>query len=530
MSQKKPKLSRKAYPKLLQSLQQLPEAEFIPTMRDLCRTDLWFLLRYVLKRKDLEDVANPDWLFERVREVEEEPDGYIDLWAREHYKSTIITFAKTIQDILRYYGTDHLPEYDEPTFCILANTRPLAKAFLRQIREELEGNDELKELFPDILYADPKKESPQWSLDEGIVVKRKSNPKEATVEASGLVDGQPTGKHFTFLIYDDVVTVETVTNPDMIDKTTDSFRLSDNLGAGETTKKRIIGTRYAHGDTYNVILTSGIAKPRVYACTNDGTPEGPPVMRSREFIAAKYRTQGPYVFSAQMLQNPTADTSQGFKREWFRYYEREYDAKHDTYRSLNRYLMVDPASAKKKNSDYTAAAVIGLGADLNYYLLDFHRDRLNLKERTELVMHLHSTWRPKKTGYEKYGKDSDIEYIKEVQKADNYRFDIKELGGTVAKTDRIKRLIPICADNRFFLPEELYRTLYDGKEVDVVKILIEEEFLIFPVPLHDDGMDCISRIFDLDTVWPRSNVSPLYSEDRWVRAANKRKVGTFMSA
>ena len=31
-----------------------------------------------------------------------------------------------------------------------------------------------------------------WSLDGGLVVKRKSNPKEATVEAWGLVDSQPT--------------------------------------------------------------------------------------------------------------------------------------------------------------------------------------------------------------------------------------------------------------------------------------------------------------------------------------------------
>jgi hypothetical protein len=36
-----------------------------------------------------------------------------------------------------------------------------------------------------VLWADPVKESPKWSEDEGIVVKRKGNPKEATVEAWG---------------------------------------------------------------------------------------------------------------------------------------------------------------------------------------------------------------------------------------------------------------------------------------------------------------------------------------------------------
>lgn len=117
------------------------------------------MIRYVFGRADLEH----RWLFERFREVGATPDGHLDLWARESYKSTIITYGKTIQDILASHGDDPSPEWAgrEATFGLFSHSRPIAKKFLRQIKVEFETNEKLKYLFPDVLFADPKKESPK---------------------------------------------------------------------------------------------------------------------------------------------------------------------------------------------------------------------------------------------------------------------------------------------------------------------------------------------------------------------------------
>ena len=99
--------------------------------RQMARTDLAFLLAVILHRPDIEH----PWLWARCREVEAEPDGYLDIWAREHYKSTIVTYGLTIRDILANYG-DNAPgpwaaQGIEPSFGIFSHTRPIAKSFLR---------------------------------------------------------------------------------------------------------------------------------------------------------------------------------------------------------------------------------------------------------------------------------------------------------------------------------------------------------------------------------------------------------------
>lgn len=473
-----------------QLYREVLDAKDVEAMRRLCREDLFFLIFIACKRGDI----NRDWLYARCREVEKNPDGYLDLWAREHYKSTIITFGKNIQDIL---------VNPEETIGIFSHTRPIAKSFLTQIKREFEINSFLQDLFPDVLYKNPQKESPKWSLDDGIVVKRKGNPKESTVEAWGLVDGQPTSKHFSILDYDDVVTKESVSTPEMIEKVTEAWALSLNL-AGQNCRKRYAGTRYHQNDTYKTIIDRGSASPRVYPATDDGTLGGEPVLFTRRQLNDKVRDMGSYVASCQLLQNPLADNVMGFKRDWCRFYE---VVKRPA--SLNCYLLVDPASEKKKSSDYTVMVVVGLGADNNYYLLDGIRDRLNLTERTNKLFELHRKWQIKAVGYEKYGMQSDTEHIKYVQEHNDYRFDIIELGGAMPKKDRILRLVPLFENHRFYLPPRILFVGTDGKEHDFVEEFLKYEYEAFPVCTHDDMLDCIARITeeDLKTMFPFSGVT-----------------------
>ena len=474
-------------------------------LRTLCKEDLFFLLTVALRRHD----ANNQFVFDRCREVEVDRDGFINLWSREHYKSSIGSFALIIQEVLRD---------PEVTIGIFSHTRPIAKAFLFAIKTELETNSFIKNLFKDVLYDDPQKESKKWSLDDGLIVKRKSSAPTCTLEAWGLVDGMPTGKHFAILNYDDLVSLGSVTSPEMIEKTTNAWRVSLNLGSEAGTqkcRKRYWGTRYHQNDTYAQIIDTGSVKVKEIYPTDLGKNDieviGNPVLMTTETLLEKRKSMGIYVYATQMLQNPSADKAQGFDTNWLEY----YDSLRNN-RNWNYYIICDPAGdKKKKTSDYTVFCVIAMAPDKNYYLVDMVRDRLNLTERTNILFELIMKWNPKKIGYEEYGKDSDIAHIKYVQDEKGFRFNIEPLAGHMPKADRIRRLVPIFEGRHFFLPRRLPYITKAKQMVDLVQEFIAKEYIDFPVSSHDDMLDCISRVLDdnLGATFPRLSEKRILDEN-----------------
>lgn len=490
----------------------------------LGRVDRFYLLTNLLHRPD---AAHP-WLYERCRELEAQPDGFLDLWAREHYKSTIGTFAGVISEILNNA---------EITVGVFSHTKPVAKKFLLQIKTELETNEDLKTLYPDVFYQNPAKESPKWSEEKGIVVKRGGNPKEATVEAHGLVDGQPTGAHFLLRVYDDTVTLESVTTPEQVAKTTYAYGISDNLGAQSPSgAKRCwhFGTRYKYGDTYQQIIEQGAIKPRIYPATDDGTPTGKPVFLTVEQLAEIRRRQPSAIFAAQQLMNPAAGLEAMFRKEWVRF----TDIRPAT---LNVYIMCDPASSRKKTSDRTAMLAVGIDAGRNKYLLGGYRHRMGLAERWTKLKELHRIWSTMpgvqmvRVGYERYGMRDAMEHFEERMEVEKIGFEIVELAwpdeGGNAKYDRIQRLEPDFRGGRWYLAElpvdqdgkpieetrnqravreagQPYRIMrparhmdHEGNAYSLNKLLLDE-YLVYPYVTHDDALDCLSRIYDMDPVPP----------------------------
>ena len=521
--------------------------------------DRFFLLTWILRRRD----AYHPWLYDRCREVEADPDEHLDLWARGHYKSSIITFAGSFQEVIKSRG--------EITIGVFSHTKGIARAFVNQHKDEMEQNAYLPQLWPDIFWADPVRQAPRWALDRGLVVQRSSNPVEATIEGHGLVDGQPTSKHFGLRIYNDVVTEESVNTAEMIAKTTQRWELSQNLAVteragGEVPRQWHEGTRYHFGDTYGTILDRDALTPRIYPATDTGTPDGQPVFLTVEAWEKKKKKESASTIACQQLLNPLAGGQQEFKPEWVRpWYVRP--------EVLNVAVLVDGASSRKKESSDTAMAVVGIDGAHNKYLLDGACHKMSLTERWTMLKGLRKKWVNSKgiqvvrVGYERYSSEADIEHYREMMQIEKYSFEIEEVSWTRdhtnAKEDRIRRLIPDHQNWRFFYPDSWYGTKTDpetkqpigeprffftvdkptklqrqavaskkahliakpimrkdenGKLYNLAEKVINNEYMFFGAIKKLDFMDAMSRFYDLDmrppqVIYNERDVYPTHYED-----------------
>ncbi len=464
------------YPALAEYLNTADDKEAIKTLAHFGKKDFFFFCYFIL---DLRPINHP-WFVPKIYDIQDNHDNTLDLWSRELWKSTLMTYA--------------LPQWEqindpEERICIFSNTKSLAKDFLRRIKISLETNALLKAVYPDIFYDKPERQSPKWSEDDGLLCKRKGNYREMTYEAGGITEGTSVGSHYTIRVYDDIVTWESTRTADLINKTRNGFELSHALGTRGGTK-RVIGTRYDYGDLYSELLKSDYWTPRIYR------GDVHPSIWTEEEIEEKRITMGSFNFSCQISLSPISEDQQKFDMKDIKWEDRPDS------NALNTYILVDPAGEKKGHSSYTVMWVIGIDSFGGKHVLDIVRDRLNMHEKWIKLRDL-VTKHPNvlQIGYEKYSMQADLNYIQQMKiQTKTYFRDLTPLGGKVKKEDRIRMLIPGFQRGEWYFPKEYSYTDVEGKNRDLIKEFLEEEFVHFPNITYMDMMDCLARIHDPDVL------------------------------
>lgn len=356
----------------------------------------------------------------------------------------------------------------------------------------------------------------EWGLDNG-----------SEYMAGGLLAGM-TGNRASMIIVDDPVSGREDAESDTIRrKTREAYEddLKTRLIPGGATI--IIQTRWHEDDLSGGILPENwngesgmmdgrdgqkwyvLCLPAVCDRADDplgraiGDPLWPEWFKDEHF--EKFRGN-PRTWSALFQQKPRPSEGAEFQKAWIQRYL-------TPPKILNKIILVDPSSGKRPDrGDYTSMWVIGLAADRNAYLIDGVRDRLNLTKRVSTLMDLHRKHKPLQVRYEEYGLQADIEAVQMAQEREQYRFKITKVGGSTKKEDRIRRLVPWFENGRMYLPHTLPYTDETGKQHDLMKVFLEQEYEAFPVGRHDDMLDALARLDEPTLKLPFPEVEEHYRD------------------
>jgi hypothetical protein len=173
------------------------------------------------------------------------------------------------------------------------------------------------------------------------------------------------------------------------------------------------------------------------------------------------------------------------------------------------YLLVDPASRRKKKNDWTVMLIVGLGwykGRVCKFIVDGVRDKLDPKQRVDMAIALAKKWGIKGCGWEAIGfQETDCFYFEEVRRKEQIFFTIEEINShNSSKEDRIRGLMPDYAQHNWLWPQKgtIERMSFvDGRKFDLTTEM-DLEMFHFPFGEHDDLLDTMTFLNRIVTVTP----------------------------
>lgn len=500
-----------------------PNHDTKTVLRTLTAYDNFFFGFFIL---GVDPMHHP-WVLERCLEVTHDIQSEtLDLWAREHFKSMLFSRIEIIQRMLRspwspdkkhpmdmdYYVENLKPKLQYATderIGIFSFNSDLASKFLIAIKKTYETFSILPQLFPDLLYENPKKEADKWT-EQALNIKQLGVYREESLSAWGLVDAMPTGYHLTGRVYDDVVTMDNVKTEYSNEKVMKAFEMSKYLGMRATPMytpwHRIVGTIYRHDDPYTKMMQqkrsdgTPLFKVRIHPATEKGEWYGAPVLMSEREIDEK--RSDAYAYSTQYLLNPQVGDKQQIKGEYLVVLPKEDIPKPN---KLYYFMIVDPAGDKasktSKSDDNWALLMCGVEPYIdeigfsNVYITDAVIKEMTLQEAQREIYKMYIKQKfVRKLGIERTGVSLIDVHVSNYLKNKNRFVNLKN--------KRLEILKPASRNKQFRIEAAIAAPLNnacihisDAVPVEYIKQL-KMEMDKFPT-WKDDGIDALSYLYDL---------------------------------
>jgi len=369
-----------------------------------------------------------------------------------------------------------------------------AKDFGASIKQKM-GSELYKKCFPSAI---PTRDSRSNSLLKTVG--------GGTFYAAGF-DGSMSGKRVDLMVIDDPIkNQEEAESEARLTFLVDTYKTVIKTRMRPRGKIALFNTRWAIRDFAARLLDEEGDKWTVLSLPAEDPPDSEHWLWE-EFYGADHYHDAKFTKSGEVKdewyslwqQDPQASMNFWFKQEWLNYYDVPVPAN-----KYNTYMIVDPAGAKNKKSDYTSVHVWAAGPEQRLFLCDWVHDKLDPGERVETILRLTRRWTPRKILYEEYGMQNDVYYIKQKMRERGFEdhFHPIPIGRTgprhnLSKHERIKGLIPFYREGHIFLPRKCQRRMWNGRTVDLTQRFIDEELTLYKGDgsiQHEDDLDAMSRL------------------------------------
>lgn len=461
----------------------------------------------------------------------------MQLIARGHLKSTIITIAHNIQWLLNYPNI---------RIRLHAATAKQVEGFYRELRAHFIVGAAFRNLFPE--YCPVGKRSGKvedFGNMEGfdtLACRRPSKERNVSISSAESV---LSSTHHEVVSIDDIVDDANSRTPGEIDRIKRNFALLDPLvergkrsnGEASMGWMKVAGTIYSfsdlHYETWQKEESKPVSERKWFFLVRSAAPnypKGPTLWPDRWPIEALQAieddpTKGPGMLYPQYLMQPKSD-KQGLvtDRDQIRWMPRK--AFDEYYGYIQPYVTVDlnGMEPQKEGSDTDFACVNahGFGADGNLYVFDcmYSRD-VNPDDVIDYMFWLYAK-HPRIASF-KIEKEAHarvlLPFLKKEMAKRNVYLPIMEIqrDSKVSKQQRIKGLQPWFAKKNIVMVEGLGFTNPKTGAWESIKKSIEDEILFFPRYNHDDFLDTLADAMQgrdgtvVSDMIPRPKMPPVIS-------------------